>query len=87
MLGVKTLRPAISIEGVEDATDSAVAGYYQKVIRREHLKAKGSVRFFLCYTSMNYDVIGSERTSIRCQMGQVRLVLHLHAGRQGAVPN
>ena len=63
MLRVKNFIPAISLEGMEDATDGRRGeGVYKKVIRamsilREHKLLYG---ISACYTSANYDSITSE---------------------------
>lgn len=63
MLRVGNIVPAISVEGFEEATDFRRGkGTYQKIVRAmEVLKAhKLPFGTSLCYTSKNYDVIGSE---------------------------
>lgn len=63
MLRVKNFVPAISIEGFEDATDFRRGkGTYQKVIKAMNILKAKRLPFGIscCYTSKNYDVIGSE---------------------------
>lgn len=73
MLRVKNFIPAISIEGFEEATDARRGkGTYQKVIDAMALLKAKKLPFGIscCYTSQNYDVIGSEEYFDQmCEMG------------------
>jgi MoaA/NifB/PqqE/SkfB family radical SAM enzyme len=63
MLRVKNFVPAISIEGFEEATDFRRGkGTYQKVLKAMKILRENKLPFGIscCYTSKNYDVIGSE---------------------------
>lgn len=63
MLRVKNFIPAISIEGFEEATDARRGkGTYKKVIEAMHCLKNKKLPFGIscCYTSQNYEVIGSE---------------------------
>lgn len=62
MLRVKNFVPALSIEGFEEATDARRgAGTYKTVIHAMDLLKERKLIFgaSCCYTSQNYDVIGS----------------------------
>lgn len=63
MLRVKNFVPAISIEGFEEATDFRRGeGTYQAVINAMEILKRKKLVFGIscCYTSKNYDTIGSE---------------------------
>lgn len=63
MLKVKNFIPAISVEGFEEATDfRRGAGTFKKVERAMNLLREKKLPFGVscCYTSKNYEVIGSE---------------------------
>jgi len=64
MLRVKNFVPAISIEGFEEATDSRRGGgTYQKIIQAMEILKRKKLPFGIscCYTSVNAEVIGSEK--------------------------
>ncbi|MGN0617395.1 MAG: radical SAM protein [Ruminiclostridium sp.] len=64
MLKVKNFIPAISVEGFEAATDDRRGkGTFQKVQKAMKLMRERRLLFGVscCYTSKNYDVIGSEQ--------------------------
>ncbi len=63
MLRVKNFVPAISVEGFEEATDDRRGkGTYAAVVRAMEILKRNRLPFGIscCYTSKNYDVIGSE---------------------------
>ena len=63
MLRVKNFMPAISLEGMEEATDSRRGkGTFAKVIRAMDLLRERKLLYGVssCYTSVNYDSITSE---------------------------
>ena len=63
MLRVKNFVPAISVEGFEEATDDRRGhGTYAAVVRAMEILKRNKLPFGIscCYTSKNYDVIGSE---------------------------
>ena len=63
MLRVKNFVPAISVEGFEEATDDRRGhGTYAAVVRAMEILKRKKLPFGIscCYTSKNYDVIGSE---------------------------
>ena len=63
MLRVKNFMPAISLEGMEEATDSRRGkGTFKKVIRAMDLLRERKLLYGVssCYTSANYDSITSE---------------------------
>lgn len=63
MLRVGNIIPAISVEGFEEATDFRRGkGTYQKVVHAMQVLKEHKLPFglSLCYTSKNYQVIGSE---------------------------
>ena len=63
MLRVKNFMPAISLEGMEEATDSRRGkGTFKKVIRAMDLLRERKLLYGVssCYTSINYDSITSE---------------------------
>ena len=62
MLRVKNFVPAISLEGMEAATDNRRGqGVFDKVIKTmDLLHEKKLVYGISCYTSANYDAITSE---------------------------
>jgi MoaA/NifB/PqqE/SkfB family radical SAM enzyme len=64
MLRVKNFIPAISIEGFEKETDSRRGkGTYKAVVKAMRILKEHRLPYGIscCYTSMNVDVIGSER--------------------------
>ncbi len=63
MLRVKNFVPAISVEGFEEATDDRRGhGTYAAVVRAMDILRRRKLPFGIscCYTSRNYNVIGSE---------------------------
>jgi len=63
MLRVKNFVPAISLEGMEEATDSRRgSGVYKKAVRAMELLHERKLLYGIsaCYTSQNYDSITSE---------------------------
>ena len=63
MLRVQNFVPAISVEGFEEATDDRRGhGTYAAVVRAMEILKRNKLPFGIscCYTSKNYDVIGSE---------------------------
>lgn len=73
MLRVKNFVPAISIEGFEEATDFRRGkGTYQKVLKAMKILRNKKLPFGIscCYTSKNYNVIGSdEYFNLMIEMG------------------
>ena len=62
LLRVKNFTPAISVEGFEEATDMRRGkGTYQAVVKAMDILKEHRIPFGVscCYTSKNYDVIGS----------------------------
>ena len=63
MLRVKNFIPAISVEGFEEATDDRRGhGTYAAVVRAMEILRRNKLPFGIscCYTSRNYEVIGSD---------------------------
>lgn len=64
MLEVKNFIPAISVEGFEKSTDSRRGkGTYAEVIKSMNILKSRKLAFGIscCYTSKNYEIIGSEQ--------------------------
>ena len=87
MLRVKNFVPAISVEGFEEATDDRRGhGTYAAVVRAMEILKRNKLPFGIscCYTSRNYEVIGSEEyfDDMIAKGAKFAWLLHLHAHRQ-----